>query len=188
MVKGPWRLGASLAVWYGRDRCLASSQTCSPSLYCAGGVACAIPVMACTAASLCCLMIVSRFSAAALLVSGVIASAAAGAYPSSTSWGLSFVVALGHRLCTKDAMGSHSSQSSCLAVVYIRRYCSTHWFLRSDSPSVWGWKAVLILRSIFNLVVRALPKLDVKRGSLSVIILGLQLLRSHRGRLTSEVG
>src|SRR5580692_1405705 len=136
MVKGPCRLGASLAVWYGRVRCLASSQTCSPLLYCAGGVVCAILVMACTAASLCCLIVVCWSSAAALLVSGVMASAAAGAYPSSILWGLIFVVALGHRLCTKDTMGNHSSQSSCHAVVYIRRYCSTHWFLHSDRPSV----------------------------------------------------
>src|SRR5580692_7794005 len=104
MVKGPCRLGASLAVWYGRVRCLASSQTCSPSLYCVGGIAHATPVIACTAASLCCLMMVCQSSAAALLVSGVMASAADGAYPNSTLWGLSFVVVLGHRLCTKDTM------------------------------------------------------------------------------------
>ena len=62
------------------------------------------------------------------------------------------------------------SQSSCCAVVYIWRYCSTHWFFHSDRPSVCGWKVVLMLQSIFSLVVSAFAKWEVKHGSLSEII------------------
>ena len=98
------------------------------------------------------------------------ASVAARAYPRRTSWGLSLVVAFGHWLCTKDTMSNHSSQSSCCAVVYIWRYCSTHWFFCSDRPSVCGWNVVLMLQSMFNLVVSAFVKWDVKHGSLSEII------------------
>ena len=51
-----------------------------------------------------------------------------------------------------------------------RRYCSTHWFFRSDSPSVCGWNAVDRLRDIPSLSVRAFPKCEVNQGSLSLII------------------
>ena len=74
-------------------------------------------------------------------------------------------------LCTADAVVSHRSQSSGTAEVTRRRYCSTHWFLCSDNPSVWGWKAVERFWSIPNLVARALAKCDVNRGSLSLMTL-----------------
>src|SRR5580692_1176489 len=90
------------------------------------------------AAVLCSLMSCCQFSAALLLVSFESPCMALGWYPNSTSWGLCFVVAFGHRLCTNVARGSHCSQSSCLAEVYRRRYCSTHWFFHSVSPSVCG--------------------------------------------------
>ena len=67
-------------------------------------------------------------------------------------------------------MGNHSSQSSCHTVVYILRYCSTHWFFCSDKPSVCGWKEVLIFWSILSFVVIAFVKWDVKHRSLSEII------------------
>ena len=74
-------------------------------------------------------------------------------------------------LCTADAVVSHRSQSSGTAEVTRRRYCSTHWFLRSDSPSVCGWKAVERFWLIPSLVASALAKCEVKRGSLSLMIL-----------------
>src|SRR5712671_3513701 len=51
-----------------------------------------------------------------------------------------------------------------------RRYCSIHWFLRSESPSVWGWNAVDKFCLAPILLARARPKCDVKRGSRSEII------------------
>src|SRR5258708_16119915 len=69
------------------------------------------------------------------------------------------------------AMGSETDQSSGWLEVTRRRYCSTHWFFRSDSPSVWGWKAVERFCWIPSREARALPKCDVKGGSRSVISL-----------------
>ena len=83
---------------------------------------------------------------------------------------VTLVVAFSHWLCTKDTIGSHLSQSSCCVVVYIQRYCSTHWFFCSDRPSVCGWNAVLMLQLIFSSVVSVFAKWDVKHGLLSVII------------------
>src|SRR5712675_2607565 len=52
-----------------------------------------------------------------------------------------------------------------------RKYCSTHWFFRSESPSVCGWNAVdrFCFAPIF--FARARPKCEVKRGSLSEMTL-----------------
>ena len=74
-------------------------------------------------------------------------------------------------LWTVVAIGSQVDQSSGWLEVTRRRYCSTHWFFRSDSPSVWGWKAVDRFCRIPNHMVSAFPKCDVKRGSRSVISL-----------------
>jgi hypothetical protein len=51
------------------------------------------------------------------------------------------------------------------------RYCSTHWFIHSESPSVWGWKAVDRFQSMGRCWASALAKCNVKRGSQSDIIL-----------------
>src|SRR5258708_9347024 len=67
------------------------------------------------------------------------------------------------------AIGSQVDQSSGWLEVMRHRYCSTHWFFRSDSPSVWGWKAVDRFCWIPRHAVSAFPKCDVKRGSRSVI-------------------
>jgi hypothetical protein len=74
-------------------------------------------------------------------------------------------------LCTAVARAIQWVQSSGDADVTSRRYCSTHWFFRSDRPSVWGWNAVDKFCWIPNFWLRALPKWDVKRGSLSLITL-----------------
>src|SRR5712672_2223473 len=73
-------------------------------------------------------------------------------------------------LCTADATVSHRLQSSCCALVTRRKYCSTHWFLCSESPSVWGWNAVDKFCLAPILLSRARPKCDVKWGSLSEMI------------------
>src|SRR5712672_1066501 len=51
-----------------------------------------------------------------------------------------------------------------------RRYCSTHWFFRSESPSVWGWNAVDRFCLAPILLASMCPKCEVKRGSLSEMI------------------
>src|SRR5712671_63285 len=70
-------------------------------------------------------------------------------------------------LCTTDATVSHRLQSPCCAFATRRRYCSTHWFFRSESPSVRGWNAVDRFCLAPILLASARPKWDVKRGSRS---------------------
>src|SRR5712671_3269611 len=65
-----------------------------------------------------------------------------GRYPKRTLIGVVPSVALTWSLCTAEATMSHWLQSPCWVFATRHRYCSTHWFLRSDSPSVWGWNAV----------------------------------------------
>ena len=108
-------------------------------------------------------------STISLFVMLVGSSAALRRYPKRSLWGLHLVVALGHQLCTKVAMGSHTSQSSCLADMYSRMYCLTHWFLHSVSLSVCGWKVVLIFRPMLSFVIRACAKWEVNHGSQSDI-------------------
>ena len=65
-----------------------------------------------------------------------------------SSNGAFFVVALGHELWVYWARGSHHAQLFCWKLVKIQRYCSSHWFVHSNCPSVWGWYAVLMFWSI----------------------------------------
>jgi hypothetical protein len=80
------------------------------------------------------------------------------------------VVAFQALLCTAVAIGSQRAQSSWLVQIS-RRYCSIHWFFRSDRPSVWGWNAVDKFCVIPSVRVMAFPKWEVKRGSRSLMIL-----------------
>src|SRR6266446_7477058 len=93
-----------------------------------------------------------------------------GLYPIRIWFGDNPVVALVRLLCTAVANASQSTHPFGSIDVTSRRYCSTHWFFRSDSPSVCRWNAVDRLRDIPNLVVRAFPKCEVNLGSLSLII------------------
>src|SRR5450631_391427 len=86
-------------------------------------------------------------------------------YPSRIWLGDKPVVSFLRLLCTADAIASHCVQSSGDVEVTKRRYCSTHWFFRSEMPSVWGWNAEERFCWIPNLLVRLFPKCDVKRGS-----------------------
>src|SRR5882757_80378 len=90
-----------------------------------------------------------------------------GRYPSRTSLGLVPSVALTWSLCTAEATVSHWLQSPCWAFATRRKYCLTHWFLRSESPSVWGWNVVDRFCLTLILLARAHPKCEVKRGSRS---------------------
>ena len=80
------------------------------------------------------------------------------------------MVTLVRLLCTAVANAIQSTHPFGSIDVTSRRYCSTHWFFRSDSPSVWGWNAVDRLHVIPSLLVRAFPKWEVNLGSLSLIM------------------
>src|SRR6266566_8902742 len=138
MANGPYRFGASLVFWSFRFRFLASSQTCSPFLYCAGGMppCFAALLIALIARPLFSMSISTLFSAMSLFDGGVATGCRVGSYPIRISLGDSPVVAFFLLLCTAVAMVSQCVQSSGDAAVTRRRYCSTHWFFRSDSPSV----------------------------------------------------
>ena len=138
MTNGPYRFGASLVFWCFRFRFLASSQTCSPFLYCAGDTppCFAALLIASIARPLFSMSMSTLFSAMSLFDGGVAAGCRVGSYPIKTSLGDSPVVMFFLLLCTAVAMVSQWVQSSGDAEVTRRRYCSTHWFFRSDSPSV----------------------------------------------------
>src|SRR5260370_17344400 len=65
-----------------------------------------------------------------------------GSPPHRIWLGDSPVIAFFRSLCTAVAIESQSVQSSGAIDVTIRRYCSIHWFFRSDRPSVRRWQAL----------------------------------------------
>jgi hypothetical protein len=91
-----------------------------------------------------------------------------GCSPNNTSLGDLLIVPFFALLWTSVATASQLAQSSWLTVMS-RRYCSTHWLVRSARPSVCGWNAVERFCVMPNSWVKARPKWDVKRGSLSLI-------------------
>src|SRR6266567_566805 len=128
MVNGPYRFGASLVFWWRRFRFVASSQTFSPFLYCAGGTppCFAARLIASIARSLFAMSVSTLFSAMSLFDGGVTAGCNVGSYPIRTLFGDNPVVAFFLLLCTVVAMASQWVQSSGDAEVTRRRYCSTH--------------------------------------------------------------
>src|SRR6266576_4598503 len=110
------------------------------------------------------------FSTMSLVDGGIVMGCRVGSYPIRILLGDNPVIAFFLLLCTAVAMVSQWVQSSGDAEVTRRRYCSTHWFFRSDSPSVWGWKAVDTFCRVCSLSVSALLKWDVNLGSLSLMI------------------
>src|SRR6266567_527740 len=128
IVNGPYRFGASLVFWCRRFRFVASSQTCSPFLYCAGGTppCFAARLIASIAKPLFSMSVSTLFSAMSLFDGGVTAGSNVGSYPIRTSLGDSPVVAFFLLLYTAVAIVSQWVQSSGDAEVTRRRYCSTH--------------------------------------------------------------
>src|SRR6266849_6050150 len=127
-------------------------------------------LMASTAPTLLSIKFWTLCSAAKLVTVGLLSGTRVVSYPRRISLGDKPVVVFFLLLCTADAIVNQEVQPSGDADVTRRRYCSTHWFFRSDSPSVWGWKAEDKFCSIPNFLVRALPKWDVNLGSRSLII------------------
>src|SRR6266404_6803614 len=99
----------------------------------------------------------------------VFPTCAYGTCPMISSKGDFPVAAFGQALCVYWASGSHLAQSICALFPNIRRYCSNHWLVCSDCPSVWGWYAEDMFRSMSRRWQSSLVKVVVKQGSLSDI-------------------
>jgi len=112
-----------------------------------------------------------RDSTRALWVCSTLSELSVGLYPKRIWLGESPVVVLIRLLCTVVASTSQCVHPFGSFEVTNRRYCSIHWFFRSDNPSVWGWNAVDRFRSIPSFSKRALLKCKVNLGSRLLIIL-----------------
>ncbi len=116
-------------------------------------------------------IVCTRDSTKALWVCNTLLELSVGLYPKRIWLGESPVVVLIRLLCTVVASASQCVHPLGSFDVTNRRYCSIHWFFRSDSLSCWGWNAVDRFRSILSLSERALLKCEVNLGSRSLIIL-----------------
>src|SRR6266704_952752 len=172
MVKGPCLLGASLAVGWLVRRCRPSSHTRSPSWY--------LGVSLCLTHDFCALIISSWARCLAILNwsslsatwgigDGLSVQSARGLNPYSTKKGDSPVVSFGQLLCANSARGKYACQLSCRSLTQNRRYCSSHWFVRSDCPSVRGWYAVDIICVVPVPLHSSLTNLDANFGSRSLM-------------------
>src|SRR6266404_2541721 len=144
ILNGPRRLGVSLAFWWGSFRWDASSQTCSWRWNCArGGPFWLATLLSARIASarflvIACIQDLTK----ALWVCNTLSEFSVGLYPKMIWLGESLVVVLIRLLCTVVASTSQCVHPFGSFDVTSRRYCSIHWFFRSDSLSVWGWNAM----------------------------------------------
>ena len=90
-----------------------------------------------------------------------------GLLPISSSKGDCFVTSCGQVLCMNCAMGRCSTQLFCNPLPKILRYCSTHWFIHSASPSVCGWYALLRFCLICSILQSSLVNMFVNLMSQS---------------------
>jgi hypothetical protein len=136
-LNGPCRRGASFAVPYGNGRFFPSSHTSCPIVHRFGGV------FTLWATLLRAWMANNRFrrmldrysSAVWFFDSAHCPEARGGSHPINSSFGAKPVVEFLLLLWTAVAIGSHLLHSFWFAVIR-RKYCSIHWFVRSDRPSV----------------------------------------------------
>src|SRR6266403_5466648 len=172
ILNGPRCFGVSLAFWWGSFKWDASSQTCSRRWNCAGGGPfwSATLLRARMASARFLVMVCICDSTRALWVCSTLSELSGGLYPKRIWLGESPGVVLIRLLCTVVANASQYVHPFGSFEVTSRRYCSIHWFFRSDSPSVCGWNAVDRFRSILSFSERALPNCDVNLGSRSLII------------------
>src|SRR6266571_8241491 len=172
MGKGPCRLGASfIAGWFVR-RWHPSNHTRSFSLYlgvsrCLTHDCCTLIISACAfhLASLNC----STLSATCAIGDGLLIQSARGLNPYSMKKGDSPVVSFGQLLCVNLARGKYACQLSCRSLTQNRRYCSNHWFVRSDCPSVRGWYAVEMFCVVPVPLHSPLMNFEANFGSLSLM-------------------
>src|SRR6266403_885379 len=107
----------------------------------------------------------------ALWVCNTLSELSVGLYLKRIWLGDSLVVVLIQLLCTVVASASQCVHPLGSFEVTSRRYCSIHWFFRSDRPSVWGWNAVDKFHWMPSFSMSALPNCEVNLGSQSLIIL-----------------
>src|SRR6266702_3921215 len=139
-----------------------SSHTRSPSWYL--GVSLCLTHDCCTliiSSWACCLAILnwSSLSATCGIGDGLSVQSVCGLNPYSTKKGDSPIVSFGQLLCANSARGKYACQLSCRSFTQNCRYCSSHWFVRSDCPSIRGWYAV----DMFCVVPVALHSPRMKR-------------------------
>ena len=126
-------------VLYGSVRFFAFSQTFCPFVHRArpGVCFCAAQLSAWVTIILHSLNCLTCNSTRGFSVPSDCASVAEGSRPISSWLGASLVMELAELLCTSVAKGNKLLHSLLFAITK-QRYCSTHWFLRSVSPSIWG--------------------------------------------------
>src|SRR6267154_4527546 len=170
--KGPCRLGASFIVPYDSIRFFASSQTFCPFVHLGGprGWFCAFLLSAWVIIILLSLNCLTHSSARGLSPPSACAGVAGGSLLISSWLGASLVVEFAELLCTSVARGSRLLHSLLFPITKWR-YCSSHWFFRSVSPSVWGWNTIDMFHLIPNSLARLCLKWLVNLGSLSDITL-----------------
>ncbi len=112
----------------------------------------------------------TRSSARGFSAPSACASVAGGSHLISSWLGASLVVKLAKLLCTNVAKGSRLLHSS-LFTITKWRYCSSHWFFHSVSPSVWGWNTVNRFHLVSSSLARLHPKWLMNWGSLLDITL-----------------
>src|SRR6266436_9294854 len=110
-------------------------------------------------------------STRALWVCNTLSELSVGLYPKRIWLGDSPVVVLIWLLCTTVARASQCVHPLGSFEVTSCRYCFTHWFFRSKSPSVWEWKAINRFHWMPSFLVRAFPNCEVNLRSQSLIIL-----------------
>jgi hypothetical protein len=137
--KGPCRLGTSFIDPYGNVRPFASNQTFCPFVKRGGSKCslCAALLSAWVAMTLRSPNCLTHCSARGLSVPSPCAGVAGSSLPISSWLGVSLVVEFAELLCTNVTIGSILLHSLLFPATNWR-YCSTHWFFRSVSPSVWG--------------------------------------------------
>jgi len=171
--KGLWHLGANFQLWYCIFRFQASSHTWSLSLYrdCGRGRALMAWFRARIAHSLCSFRAETHSSTAGFCDWMIRSGSSLISHLMSAWLGDILIVELTWLLYTAVVIESYLFQSSSWPPVMVHRYCSIHWFLRSDSPSVWGWNAVDRFCPIISVFVSSFPKCDMKCGSLLLMTL-----------------
>src|SRR6266403_1008004 len=139
ILNGPYLLGLNLAVGCVVFRFVAFSQTfcfSSKGLYfVALIVSCCMCIIACCTACLMALVWVSLE-----LIAGarewVFPIWVYGMCPMISLKGAFPIAVLGQALWVYWASGSHFAQSVCAPFLNILRYCSSHWFVLLDCPSI----------------------------------------------------
>src|SRR6266571_1517586 len=129
----------------------------------------------------CCALIISSWARCLALLNwsslnttcgigdGLSVQSACGLNPYSMKKGDSPMVSFGQLLCANSVRGKYACQLSCCSLTQNRKYCSSHWFVRSDCPSVLGWYAVEIFCVIPVPLHNPLMNLDANFGSLSLM-------------------